>query len=340
MNILFVGNYRDRPSGWSDASRAYLKTLEKSDWNIMSRPYFYSSHTIDETFVEESNRLDPDVIIQCILPNDLEYFEGKKNVAVLFAETIKFLEGNNRWRANLSKMDLVLVSTQREADHLTELSIPNYIVPQPLTSELEPKNLLSDTGAYRYYFIGDSGDRKNLFKLIYAYMVEFSDEDNVELIIKSNNNSKGWLDNIAKVARPVGKPAPITWIDRFLTNEEMAGLHMDCDCFVMPSSGECYTRPLLEALRAGNKTLVTAGTSMATLDVDLTIDSYVDYCVSPNPPVPFIYRAVEQWRVPLIKSIAEGMRALQDNRTKAPKDMSYFSLENTLEKLKLAFTTL
>lgn len=98
--------------------------------------------------------------------------------------------------------------------------------------------------------------RKGYDALLLAYVSEFKADEDVALILKVSqaNDMAGNLEDeinffVERQARvPLQKAPPIILMKQFIPQNEMARLYAAADCFVLPTRGEGYGRPYLEAL--------------------------------------------------------------------------------------------
>lgn len=132
---------------------------------------------------------------------------------------------------------------------VSDLSVRNDIVTQI-------KNGKSD--AYMFYSIFQWIERKNPYALLHAYYSEFSNKDNVVLILKtyrsnhSDSEIKFVKNCICYIQRYTGIPLyklpKVIIIPTNLSRSDMLQLHKELDCFVSTSRGEGWGLPLTEAL--------------------------------------------------------------------------------------------
>ncbi|MFM1655479.1 glycosyltransferase [Brevibacillus sp. B_LB10_24] len=106
-----------------------------------------------------------------------------------------------------------------------------------------------------FYFLSvfDWSMRKGWDILLRAYLEEFTEDDDVSLILKvsrvnepSTNPQSIITDMLQKLG--VRKPPHIHMIIKKMSDEELAGLYAAADCFVLPSRGEGWGRPYMEAM--------------------------------------------------------------------------------------------
>ena len=343
MNVLYIGNYKDTPNGWSNASQYWIKSLNKATKNLAIRYYKYSmkENNIDISHLRdlEKKRFDAiDIIIQNILPTNMQKYNGAYNIGICYFESNGVLSHDaNNWRANLQQMDEVWVSTQREYEECIKNNIRAFIIPQSIDlwtyKKHEGKNILGPSKNYRFYNIGGDGVRKNLQELVLGYCIAFSEDDDVELILKCGN--RDYVNNVISTSLKLvpDRQPRIQLIFDDLSDDQILSIHKECNCFVSTSSEESISRPLMDACALGRPAIVTAGTSMQDIRGVEIFPSFNEFCLVNNPPVRGIYTYREDWLKPTVKGIAETMRRIFDiKKTVALYDMLPYDC-NTVARL-------
>ena len=132
-------------------------------------------------------------------------------------------------------------------------------IPRSSGPGLEPLALPPGPG-FRFLFVGGTIFRKGIDLLLAAYARAFRPADGVGLVIKDMG--------IARASTAARRPRrevaglrergyPVEYIDRDLTEPEMAGLYAACDCLVHPFRGEGFALPVVEAMACGLPVIVT-----------------------------------------------------------------------------------
>ncbi len=114
---------------------------------------------------------------------------------------------------------------------------------------------------FKFLFVGGTIARKGIDVLLNAYTRIFTAGDDVCLVIKdfgAGSFYKGQTaeGRIGQCQAPSGAPE-IEYIQRSLTEEELAGLYTACDCLVHPYRGEGFGLPIAEAMASGLAVVVT-----------------------------------------------------------------------------------
>jgi len=359
-NILYIAPYRQN-DGWGLASKDCLLSLLTTP-NVISAVPVYLNHSArcDITNqkilkAEQTNCDHYDVVIQVALPMSLSYNGNYgKNVAMIFLE-------NNRLFSDsimaLNRMDQILVSSTKEINCLKNSGVKTKInsIMQPIDTayikEFPAKNLRlqfngKSSDAYKFYYIGENIQRKNIVDLMTAYYLEFDETDNVCFMLKTNSPGlsaqqasikiQQELTAIQKSLRTKRRFPQVITITERLSDDQIFGIHQACDCFVVSSFGEAFCRPAAEALCFGNYTIMSDN-----IGIQEMIDSNDCGLVSTQEQPVIVkdstylggldmYNAEETWSIPSILDLRKQMRAAFETKAQvdAQKYLDRFSYEN------------
>ena len=178
------------------------------------------------------------------------------------------------------------------------------------------ENILSDD-VFKFYSIFQWNERKGYTELISAYLKEFNSNDNVILILKvneikykSNGLSKIKSDILDIKRRIDEKNAPdILLITEHLKDDDLAGLHQLCDCFVLPHHGEGWGMPIHEAMMHSNKIITTKfGGITEYLDDDSAYIIPHSLVNVPKLNWTNLYDEYQKWAQPSVDSLMRLMR--------------------------------
>ncbi len=338
-NVLFIGPYRQSCS-WGRAAKAYIRAIVKSGANVTLRPIYMGTsidNNIDPFFLAlEQQKYDKyHAIIQNVLPHLLDYNSRfGKNIALFYTETSGW---ENTWPRKLNLMDEIWVPSMADTMNIMEslgLGVPIRQIPIPLDCSkflqtYEPiDNLKTDT--FKFYFIGELVERKNLDILIRAFHSEFDRTEPVDLILKVNrqgmnpdelsNLMNNMISSIKKDLRLYGSLKNYKEeivIPEYIPEETLMRLHNSCDCFVMPSSGESWCMPVADALGFGKPALVVKNTGpfdMLPIDEStnyaLSIESHKEKVIVEQTPLEDLYTGCETWYKPSQLDLQKKMRVI------------------------------
>lgn len=342
MNGLFIAPYRQN-DGWGHAAIDYLKAIQTQVADMAARPIYYvdnSKADIDNIAKICENKVfdSYDFVFQQCLPHSFTIDKRiKKNIGITMLETNNF--SKSVCVQNMNGMDEICVPSKQEAKTLKNSGVTTKIkvISQPFDTKLYNKHRdrkikFSSTieNTFKFYTIAEFIDRKNLYDLVAAFRLAFSNMDNVSLVIKTNTDGiakesgKEITERFLKFKTMMGTHKlhrQEIIISQRLSDEDMIGLHSSCDCFVMPSCGESFCRPAAEALVIGNTPIVTDNTGM----IDFINDDNGFVIRSKKTPVIAerkladdfdIYNAYEHWYKPDIYHLIESMQKVYNMHKK------------------------
>lgn len=132
----------------------------------------------------------------------------------------------------------------------TELFNPTNIEPMKCPNKMKDK--------YKFLFVSSFNERKGVSILISAFAEEFKRSDDVVLYIKGGSydvrNAQQEIDSILK---NIPNPPYIHLHFGVCPDSTLASLYKMCDCFVLPTRGEGYGLPFIEAMSMGMPTIGT-----------------------------------------------------------------------------------
>jgi glycosyltransferase involved in cell wall biosynthesis len=166
------------------------------------------------------------------------------------------------WVCQCNRMDEIWVPTEfnRQTFRQSGVTRPVHVIPLGINPELYHPGRTVERFSSRYTFLSvfEWGERKNPASLLRSYCRAFGPEDDVALVIKYSPG--GALDLYAYL-RELDLPeqsAPIVFMQcNSIAAHEMGPLYCGADCFVLPTHGEGWGMPMLEAMACGLPVLAT-----------------------------------------------------------------------------------
>lgn len=333
MNVLYIGPYRQN-DGWGYAAKSYFEALHHSGLNLTARPIFMNnSQDVDRSslFCDAEKNVSEhyDVIIQNVLPHMMRRYEGSLNVGISYFESNNIQ--NTPWPQSINLMDQMWVTSNLEKSILTNSGVETQIEVIPIScypnsydAIVRFDDLASHRDEFKFYFIGEYIERKNIKTLITAFNLEFEPSENVRLVIKANKMGMSPPDllrrlngDIRDIKRGLGKFPNVEdykqeiIICSRLTNEEMKGLHQECDCFVVPSFGEAFCIPAFDAMGYDNPVIVGSNSSLTDFideENGYIFKNYEIPAVAADRALPFLYNGSDTWWQPDQLSLQAQMR--------------------------------
>ena len=337
MNILFIGPYRQK-DGWGYAALEYLKALHKTGHNITARPVYLGSHygLEDDLLFELESNVSPnyDVVIQNVLPHLVDYNSNfGKNIGLFHIET-----GNlqyTSWPSRINNLDEVWVPSTVSSQHLTDsgVTVPIETVPIPVNTskfeeQIQPLQIDYLKDKFVFYHIGSFIERKGWKELMAAFYAEFKPTDNVAMVFKSSVGGLNPTDGANYIQQQFHKLKEklriyinpehykqAVVITEHFTEEQLNSLHVACDAFVMPSYGESWCLPAIDAAGFGNYLVMSDG--VGSIDylgpANSLVESHKDMVESSDFPLGDLYTGRETWHRPNVLSLRQAMRDVYES---------------------------
>jgi len=220
------------------------------------------------------------VLVCCDLPTDggglLDVYEQARRrspeqkacVAWCTFEADRLPEG---WAAKLRGVDEVWVPSTFNREVFAKAGVPAerlFVVPEgidPGPYRAATPRVLPEAAGYTFLSVFQWSLRKGWDVLLEAWAKAFAPEDDVQLVLRCSpfsGNAAPIQEQAEAFLRSRGlsweSMAPVVLLADPLPEREMPGLYAACDCFVLPSRGEGWGLPYLEAMAAGRPCIATA----------------------------------------------------------------------------------
>jgi glycosyltransferase involved in cell wall biosynthesis len=168
------------------------------------------------------------------------------------------------WVAACNAMDEVWTPSAWGVEVFRDAGVrrPLFAMPLGYNPERFHPNVPAQRNPNRFTFLSvfEWGPRKGPDVLLKAYTRAFRRTDDVLLVLRVNNHDQG-LDvtrQIDNLRLPHDAPPIALIYNRQLNPTQLGSLYTSSDCFVMPSRGEGWGMPILEAMACGLPTIATA----------------------------------------------------------------------------------
>lgn len=325
MKVLYIGVYRDG-TGYGQAAEDYILSLDSVGVDVVCRPLKLNSlnHKPHDKILELESKSSRDcnVIIQHVLPIHMEYNGNfDLNIGLFAYETSNFKMAG--WQNYLNLMDLNIIINKQMLQSCKDSGVntPLYVVPHARDFSRYTQNYDSlksiksqiPNNEFIFYTIGESTRRKNFSALIKAFFLEFSSNEPVSLLVKTNKTDSDFYDFCAKIADglSIKHPPRIISISDRLSENEMNSLHASCDAFVQPSYGEAWSIPAFDAMAFGKTPIVTNCTGYREY-IDDSVGWLVDCIEEPvfgaDRQTNSVYTGYENWFAVNILDLRKKMR--------------------------------
>lgn len=351
MKIKYIGNFNDG-TGWAKAATYKALALDYAGYDVYCEELKYNNVSIvmeDKITQLLDKKTDKyDIVIQHVLPSEYKYYPGVKNIGVFELDTLNL--SNQLWLKKLSMMDEIFVPTSICKDALISsgLKTPIKIFPhlfnyEKISNLTKVAEISELNSAFNFVFVGEFSKQKNLESLLRAFHCEFDYVEPVNLYIKTEKDLKTVEDFCGAVKerlKKIGKYKKEVLVTSYMPDQILWSTLSQCHCFVMPSYGDAWCYPAMEASAMGIPVIYTAGTGLEEYcDSATRVNSIEEHCYGALDSVEGLYSSNDLWLEPSVKHMQYIMRSIYDTfmqnrdvymsyREKQSEHMKYYDYKN------------
>lgn len=318
------------PSGYAGSSRSFVESLDALGTSVAYK-YVYGPGTVFP--IEEPLHSDSYVVN---MVRGREF--GKAPVQVVYAQGDVFEKNTGRHKIGYTMLEVDGLPAEwvRQANLMDEVWVPStfnqetfrnsgVVVPIKIVPlGVNPAYFSTDIkgkkveGKFTFLSIFEWGERKAPDVLLRAFADEFDADEPVQLLCKTNNfdPSVSIRAEIEKLKLRKGGGRIFMAENQILQQYELGVLYRSADCFVLPTRGEGWGMPILEAMACGLPVIATNWSSQ----VDF-INKSNAYPLEIDGLVPAIakcpYYTGFQWAQPSYAHLRVLLRRIFENQEQA-----------------------
>jgi glycosyltransferase involved in cell wall biosynthesis len=159
--------------------------------------------------------------------------------------------------------------------------------------------------------VGEFVERKNIKALIQAFHIEFEPREPVNLFIKTSKvpleTIQGYCTQVKKGLKIRKSYSEEVVVAGIMPKKDYISVLSQVNCFVMPSRGEAFCIPALEAMTLGIPAIYTEGIGM-DFCIGTTVESKLVPCFGAVDTLPDLDTAATSWSEIDILKLSKAMR--------------------------------
>jgi glycosyltransferase involved in cell wall biosynthesis len=309
MKIKYIGNFNDG-TGWAKAATYNALALDAAGHDIYCEEFSYNKASVVlEPYIENlinKKSEEYDIIVNHVLPNDYKYSSAVKNVGFVSLETLNL--SSVPWLKKLSIMDEIWVPNIASKECLKNSGIESgkiKVFPhtfnfyKTIHADSNQRIAQLSNGTFNFVFNGEFTKRKNIEALLIAFHNEFENIEPVNLFIKTNRDANlvnEFCSSVKARMKKIGGYKSEIVVAGYIDENTLLRAIKDCHAFVMPSYGEAWCYPALEAMALGIPPIYTKGIGIGDFDsIGLEVPSRIAPCYAANDTFEDLYTSKDLW---------------------------------------------
>jgi glycosyltransferase involved in cell wall biosynthesis/GT2 family glycosyltransferase/SAM-dependent methyltransferase len=325
------------PGGYSESTRNFITALDRAGVHTLANPFSSNTpSTFDEAI--EFDRFvvakPPESFVSIVSRPGIFYRrQMQERIAIgrTMNETDRIPAG---WVTSCNQMDQIWVPSHFNLEAFAHSGVDRrrlFVVPETIDERLYHRDVepleIENVSGFVFLSVFLLGPRKGWKLLLEAYLDEFRRDEDVTLLLRISQAVHSPFRAITEFlsAHLGGDPSRgprIVLCPSTVGGTLMPRLFRTADAFVLPSRGEGWGRPYMEAMASGLATIGT-GWSGNTEFMDRDNSYLIDYELVPHndPSLPPNFHTPEHtlWALPSVVHLRQLMRTVFENREAAAK---------------------
>lgn len=318
------------PSGYAGSSRSFVETLDRIGVSARYK-YVYGPGTVFPVVEPEHS---DSYLVNMVRAREF----GKAPVQVVYAQGDVFQKNTGKFKIGFTMLEVDGLPPEwvRQANLMDEVWVPSsfnertfrdsgvtvpiHVVPLGVDPAYFSPGIRGQKAGDEFTFLSvfEWGSRKAPDILLRAFSDEFSAKEPVRLLCKANNFDPGVSirADIAELGLRKDGGRIVIAENQILQQYELGVLYRSADCFVLPTRGEGWGMPILEAMACGLPVIATHWSSQTDFmneanSLPLQIDGLIP-AVAKCP-----YYDGFRWAQPSYEHLRSLLRWVYENQNQA-----------------------
>ncbi len=311
------------PTGYAVSSQYLVLALEQLDVDVRyGFVYGVEEPPNEDERINEVRRKPKDLDVTQVVYGQGDVFfknSGRYKVGYSMLEVTGI---PSDWVAQANALDEIWVPSEfnRETFSASGVTRPIRVMPLGVDTNYFHPGIKARRIEDRFVFMSvfEWGERKAPEVLLQAYNQEFSSSDDVVLLLKVNNTDPAVnIERHVEAMRLRADRAPVVIVlNQNIPSYQMGSIYCSSDCFVLPTRGEGWGMPTLEAMACGLPTISTRWSAQTEF-----FNEEVGYPVELKRLIPAVakcpYYEGFEWADPDTDHLASLMRHVYENPAEA-----------------------
>jgi glycosyltransferase involved in cell wall biosynthesis len=330
-------------SGYAEDTRGIVMGVARAGIPVQVEPMQFASdihNILPEEEREELGRLtrerveiESSLLLQNFPASDFDFsIWGRHRVGRTMYETDGLPD---RWGEYCARMDEVWVASKFNCETFATAGVSPKILramPEGVNTQLfQPgakRYRIPQARGFNFLSIFEWIQRKAPDVLLRAYLSEFKADEDVALILKTYGRPDEGMEMLPRVAHFVERemgmrledaPPIILFAPGFVPVADVPRLYASADAFVLPTRGEGWGRPFMEALACECPVIATGWSGQMDF-LHPGISDLIEYKLAPVPWNSDVeFSAGHRWAHPSVEHLRELMRRVFTQREEAKR---------------------